>query len=405
MGFGMLGIRDLFPFPLFLLLFAVLVAIYLVERVRHRAALSRIPLRIHVNGTRGKSSVTRLIAAGLRAGGKRAFAKTTGSAPRFIHIDGSEEPIVRRGRANIREQITTLIKAAAEGADTLVVECMAIRPDLQRISERKVIRATHGVITNVRPDHLDVMGPTLEHVAMALATTTPRGGDLFTCESQFDDYLQAEARRHGTKLHVTRPAGHPTPAEMEGFSYIEIPENVGLALDVCASIGVDRATALRGMYNVTPDVGAATRVPLQRAGKEIDFYNVFAANDQHSTAMVWKLIGLHEPGEHQTGVLISNRGDRLRRAVDMADTIAQDIKADWYVVAGDSADMFVRLATRRGIPREKLIEMGQASAEAVLAKLYELTSRRVAVMGIGNIGGFGMEFMRLLEKERTDHAS
>ena len=38
-----------------------------VEASNHRRIIAAIPLRIHVNGTRGKSSVTRLIAAGLRA--------------------------------------------------------------------------------------------------------------------------------------------------------------------------------------------------------------------------------------------------------------------------------------------------------------------------------------------------
>jgi hypothetical protein len=36
-----------------------------------------IPVRIHVNGIRGKSSVTRLIAAALREAGIRTVAKTT----------------------------------------------------------------------------------------------------------------------------------------------------------------------------------------------------------------------------------------------------------------------------------------------------------------------------------------
>ena len=55
---------------------------------------SKIPIRIHVNGTRGKSSVTRLIAAGLRAGGKRTFAKTTGTAPRVIDSIGIDRIIL-----------------------------------------------------------------------------------------------------------------------------------------------------------------------------------------------------------------------------------------------------------------------------------------------------------------------
>jgi len=54
-------------------------AVYgVVEVRRHERQLARIPVRVHVNGTRGKSSVTRLIAAGLRSTGRRVFAKTTG---------------------------------------------------------------------------------------------------------------------------------------------------------------------------------------------------------------------------------------------------------------------------------------------------------------------------------------
>ncbi len=55
------------------------------------------PLKIHVNGTRGKSTVTRLIAAGLRQASLPTVAKTTGSAARLIYPDGSETSWPRRG--------------------------------------------------------------------------------------------------------------------------------------------------------------------------------------------------------------------------------------------------------------------------------------------------------------------
>ena len=48
-----------------------------------RASLAHV---VHVNGTRGKSTVSRLIEAGLRAGGLRVFCKTTGTDP--MTIDG-----------------------------------------------------------------------------------------------------------------------------------------------------------------------------------------------------------------------------------------------------------------------------------------------------------------------------
>jgi len=63
------------------------------------------------------------------------------------------------------EQIRIVDAAADMRAEALVVECMALVPHLQWLSESRLIRATHGVITNAREDHLDVMGPTERDVA------------------------------------------------------------------------------------------------------------------------------------------------------------------------------------------------------------------------------------------------
>src|SRR4030088_1393476 len=80
---------------------------------RHRRLLRAIPMRIHVAGTRGKSTTTRLIAAALRAGGRCVVAKTTGSEPRLILPDGRDDIWQRRGPATIREQLRFVRRAAA----------------------------------------------------------------------------------------------------------------------------------------------------------------------------------------------------------------------------------------------------------------------------------------------------
>src|SRR5947209_7544336 len=82
-----------------------LVGLGATELAHHRRNLTKIGTRVHVNGTRGKSSVTRLIAAGLRAAGRITCAKTTGTLPRFILPDGRELPIFRPGRPNVLEQV------------------------------------------------------------------------------------------------------------------------------------------------------------------------------------------------------------------------------------------------------------------------------------------------------------
>ena len=92
-----------------------------IESRAHREHLARIPIRIHVNGTRGKSGVTRLIAAGLRAGGMHTFAKTTGTLARAIFPDGTEYPVFRPARANVIEQLRVARVAARQNVDALVI--------------------------------------------------------------------------------------------------------------------------------------------------------------------------------------------------------------------------------------------------------------------------------------------
>lgn len=384
---------------LILLLLALLTALGMWETVRHRLVRRRIPVRVHVNGSRGKSSVTRLIAAGLQAGGVRTCAKTTGSAACFLHTDGSESPIRRLGPPNIREQLRVFRQAAQEGAEAIVIECMAVRPDLQRVCEHSIVRATHGVITNVRPDHLEVMGPRMEDVATSLAGTVPRRAALFTAEERFGPRLERRARRLGTTYRRSDGAG-VDEAAMAGFRYVEFPENVGLALDVCESVGVDREAALRGMWDVTPDVGALSRAPLPAAGKTLEFVNAFAANDPESTLAVWRRLGLHERPEEAV-VLFNNRADRLRRARDLAPIFgAGGLDAARVVVCGEATAQFVDLVRRR-VPRDRLVDAGGRGAEALLELLVDACPERATVVGVGNIGGVGMRFLDLLERGRA----
>ena len=117
---------------LILLLLAVCLALLILEDRQVRRDRSELVHVVYVNGIRGKSTVTRMIDGGLRAGGWKVFCKTTGTVPMVIGVDGTARPLVRRGRANISEQVRVLHRAVREGAQILVIECMAVDPALQR---------------------------------------------------------------------------------------------------------------------------------------------------------------------------------------------------------------------------------------------------------------------------------
>ena len=191
----------------------------ILEFQYHLRSLDAIPLRIHVNGTRGKSSVTRLVAAGLREGGLRTFAKTTGTAPRVIDSEGKDRIIHRLRLPSIGEQVRLLSYFASERPQAVVMECMAVQPQYQWIAEHQMVKSHIGVITNVRPDHLDEMGPTEDDVAYSLCNTIPVDGILITGEDQKKDILKEVASSNRSDLFFSDDKS-VTNDELDKFNYI-----------------------------------------------------------------------------------------------------------------------------------------------------------------------------------------
>ena len=220
----------------FILFLTLIVLIHLgFEMWRHQQRLKVIKYRIHVNGTRGKSSVARLIAAGLRGGNLKTVCKTTGTMARYIDSKGDETPLIRIGRTNIIEQVAVIKRAVKEKPVALVIECMAVQPLLQSLCELKLVHSTHGVLCNARADHLDVMGPTEQDVALALAGTMPVNGIFITPEKKYLSIFKYAAKDRGSRI-ITVDEQHInqlTDDEMDKFSYLEYKENVALALMVC----------------------------------------------------------------------------------------------------------------------------------------------------------------------------
>ncbi len=381
---------------LIVLLLLLLISLGVWETARHRRNLRRIGVRVHVNGSRGKSSVSRLIAAGLRGGGLRVVGKTTGSEAAVIHTDGSETPVLRRGSPNIREQLKVIRDAAAEGCDALVIECMAIRPDLQRACEHHIVQATHGVITNVRPDHLDVMGPTLADAASSLAGTVPRRSHLFHAEDAFASFLAGRARDLGSRCTVASADG-VSAAEMARFRYVEFPENVSLALAVCQTVGVPREQALNAMYDVRPDVGAMTIQHLVQDGRSVAFVNGFAANDPQSYVRIWDRLDLADRAD-QVVLVFNNRADRMHRAKDLVPLFGRELRAGRYVLIGEECRTIAGMLRRRGLPMDRVDDLGGRPAGELWAKLVELTPPGGLVVGIGNIKGIGTDLLALLRE-------
>jgi poly-gamma-glutamate synthase PgsB/CapB len=237
---------------------ASVIVFWIWQTSSHAARLKRIPIRVHVNGIRGKSTIVRYVAGALRAHGIRTMAKTTGSDTRIIHPDGSEEPIKRRGAPTILEQINVLRRAGGPDLDAIVFECMALRPEYQQISEQRMIRATDGVIANIRQDHVEELGATRVEIAQSLSATTPVAAPLYTSEDdpQIRAILERSAKARGGWL-VTVTGEDISREERQSFGPLDFPENIALAVEIANRHGVPRDVALNGIRAARSDPGAS----------------------------------------------------------------------------------------------------------------------------------------------------
>lgn len=368
------------------------------EYIRHKENQKRIPIRIQVNGTRGKSSVTRLIASGLRGGGLKVISKTTGTTPRFQVDNKTEFPIRRLGKANIIEEIRIVREAVKRKPDALVIECMALVPQYQKMEREKLINPTIGVITNVRADHLDVMGPTVLDVAKALSNTIPKEGAFFTAEKRFFPIFAKRAKELKTSVVLVEEDA-VREEEMKGFSYFEHKENVALALAVCEYLGVKREDALWGMKNSIPDPGVLRVYRIKEGNKEMELFNALAANDPDSTkSIIKKVFGKREGLKI---LLINLRADRVDRSRQLAE-MAKGVSFDWIVLTGKKALPFLRTARKVNLSAEKIVNLIDKDYSFVYEQIFSLIRDKGIVVAVGNIVGYGGELINYFAQKGVE---
>lgn len=388
---------DVVVFSLLIMILTVIAALT-GEWLVHLRALNRIAIRIHINGTRGKSSVTRLISAGLREAGFSVLGKTTGSDPRILDLDGKDRKIHRLQKPSIGEQVRFLRYFGQFKPRAVVLECMAVQPQYQWITEQLMVKATHSVITNARLDHVEEMGFRLSDIARSLSNTIPFGGTLFTAEQDKLEIFEEVARERETTVEAVTDAGI-SDDDMHGFNHIEHPENIALSLAVCESLGITREQALNGMRQAQPDPGALRVWDLMSEDRHFSLVNAFAANDPQSTKTIWSMIKDHPSLDHgHVCAFLNTRSDRVSRTSQLLELILKDIQPDTLFIRGDRLDRFEKPYFSRFKGRLELFS--EAESASIFSEKLLSQQGNTLIFGIGNIVGSGFQILDELQKYR-----
>lgn len=350
----------------------------IAESWLHRKRTQKIPLRILVNGTRGKTSTTRLITAALQGGGLAVRGKCTGTDPREILPDGTEVETPRPHGARITEFKGFMRRAVNDKAEAVVCECMAVRPEMQQALARHFVRPTITVITNTLVDHVEEIGATEQETAASLSFSLHKNTALVTDAPLFAGY---PGKVPGDTDAL--PEGY-----MSRFSFPVFEANIRLALKAAALAGVPRDKALVAMVNARPDTGMAG--PFRRGATVV--YNAFAANDAASTEALCANM-LAEGGDTPLTVMFNNRADRMYRLCAFLPVLRGLIeRKPRLMVIGEERKAAARFF-------EKKLQYPCAPMDTEKLTQPSFYQNRQRVFCIGNIKGAGRDMIRYLMEE------
>ena len=318
-------------------------------------ANAEAPRRVLVTGSRGKSTIVRLLHAALHDAGLNPYSRITGVVPRELGPRGTR-PILRSSGAHV-EEMRWWLRQLPKTADAIVLENSAITPEFQSLAG-DWLQPELTIMTNTLADHQEVWGPDEASAATVLASGVPRGGQvLLPAHLDNDGHLLWLLEQRSCGIHF---AG---AAQSDGPRYQAV--NLGLAVDAAGRLGLSIPTALEAMLKLSRD---NYDFHVARIG-DTELAMAFSVNDLVSTRALFQ--SLNWPKE-VTRLVYNHRRDRPGRLQSFAQWLGN---AAWreVLIIGDR-------------PTLKIVNARYTKVKST-EKLLRLFMPGDRVFGCGNIAG------------------
>lgn len=317
--------------------------------------------RILATGSRGKSSLVRLLHCALNHCGIPAYARITGVVPR--ELDPFGEKIICRSAGAHVEEMRWWLKQLPGAKNGIVLENSAIAEELQPLAGRW-LKPQVTVLANILPDHQEVWGPTSDCAATTLVAGIPERCPVVIPHQLKDDaFLNRLLKAKGCPVVV---AATDQCVSGDFHEY-----NIQLALAALKYVGLDETQALAGLRTL-----AADRFDFhveKHHGVEIAL--AFTANDVTSTAALFK--SLRWDAE-DTLLMFNHRADRIGRLQSFAGWLNGTKWRD-VLVTGDKPGRYLSSG--------KFLNVKQPEA------LLEFFKPGDKIFGCGNVAGLPMQLV------------
>ncbi len=355
-------------------------AFLVYEKAGLNRNIKKLKVRVLVTGTRGKSTVTELIRAGLSSK-YSAVSKVTGTIPEITYPDGTVSVIRRKGGARVQEQIRTIRNAVLAKADCLSLECMSVTPALLQL-ETHILRPQIFVITNIRNDHREHLGTNPDLHYQYYCAAIPQNSVVFTADEINFVHIDTAAKAKNSRAVLA-----VNDAAMDNADI----RNKTLAEAVCAYLGVDGKEEIAKCSENKGKSGGLIRL---RSGASL--IDLFSANDIDSTLKELEAL----PGYDEftsISVVLNSRSDRPLRSDDYIKWMAELKKLGRIFLLGSHSGYVKRNLIRKGVEVENVFRL---SPEKAAADLGSSAENGGLIATVGNIKGEGFQFMEHIQNYR-----
>lgn len=364
-------------FIFYLLVSIILIILFFSESFLLRFSLNKIPVRILVNGTRGKSTTVRILYEILKNSGYKTFAKSTGDVPQIYYPDGSVKKQKRIAPASIIENRRILWAWAKHQPDAVILECMALQPETQRTLAQQIFRPTITVITNILADHQEVMGLSMAEIGRSIVECVYKKSELFVVDTN-NAYTHLQ-EISCTQLHALKNT--PCPFQLSNIPQSVLDESWTLVSNVSARLKINPKNVLLHFQGIWKKIDAQFE---QKSGSGyLHFYNLFSTNDAQSAKLFIDHFLQQKKESAQVIFYLNCRADRPLRTAAFAELLSENYSDSAIWLTGGGWQQARRLI-RKKMPEKQLTKN---TAKSALKTIQSLSDKETVIFAIGNHKG------------------
>lgn len=321
---------------------------------------------LHVAGSKGKGTVAHLLERGLRSAGCRTGLYTSPHLEDWrerIQVDGASPP--DHALAGALEQVLAVAEGDESFFDLLTASAFVAFRDARvdvavievglggRADSTNVVRPLAAAVTSIELEHVEVLGPTLAHIAREKAGIFKPGAAAWCGPGMPAEalvVLRAAAADVGEALRAVPARADAVP---EGLRAHPLPHVRGLGALACAMLDALPLPFLRGAAALSALDSEALELPgryERRALADGRRLLLDIAHTEHSLRAVLAAFRAEHPDPAERGILFALREEKDPAALARALGPAPAGERWWTCPAGDhprSADP-ARLAAAFG---------------------------------------------------------